>query len=212
MCSANPVGNLTKILAVPIVKHRPTILDKNQIGGLLRAIDNYQGSFTTRQAMKLLPHVFVRPFELRFATWEEFDFDRNLWIIPAARMKMKKTHVVPLSKQSLEILEELKSVKSTSEFLFPSIKSHLRPISENTLNSSLRIMGYEQDEMCAHGFRGMASSLLNETGKFRADVIERQLAHSEKNKTKAAYNRTEYLDERIDMMNWWSNLLDELKK
>ncbi len=211
MLTSNPVGNLTELLASPEVKHRPAILDKTRIGGLLRAIDDYQGIFTTRQAMKLLPHVFVRPGELRFAVWDEFDFEKKLWTIPAKRMKMKNTHVVPLSKQSLEILEELRAVKTNSNYLFPSTKSHLRAMSENTLNSSLRIMGYDQEEMCAHGFRSIASSLLNESGKFRFNVIERQLSHVEKSKTAKAYNRTEYLEERIDMMNWWSNFLDDLK-
>ena len=211
MCKYNPVGNITKTLATPIVKHRPALLDKKEIGGLLRAIDDYQGSFSTKQAMKLLPHVFVRPGELRFAEWSEFDLNKKIWTIPAQRMKMKSTHIVPLTRQSLKILQVLKLLKTNSNYLFPSVRSAKRPMSENTLNTSLRIMGYAQEEMCAHGFRSIASTLLNESGKFRPDVIERQLAHAERNKVRAAYHRAEYLDERIEMMQWWSNYLDDLK-
>ncbi len=210
-CKYNPVSSLTKALASPLTTNRAALTEKNQIGGLLRAIDGYDGHFWTRQALKLLSLVFLRPGEIRFAEWSEFDFELKTWIVPAEKMKMRNDHLVPLSRQVIELLEEIKSVKTNSKYLFPSIRSKDRPISDNTLNGALRRMGYKKEEMCAHGFRTIASSLLNESNQFRADVIERQLAHTEKNRVRAAYNRTEYLSERIEMMQWWADYLDTLK-
>ena len=173
-------------------------------------IDEYDGYFPLVCALKLAPLVFTRPTELRAAEWREFDFGKAEWRIPAERMKMRETHIVPLSKQALAILEELQKFSGNEKYLFPSIRSSVRPISEATMLNALRRMGYEKDEMSVHGFRSLASTLLNERG-YNRDWIERQLAHSERNGVRAAYNYAEYLPERRRMMQEWADYLDELK-
>jgi len=191
-------------------KHFSTLTDPKDIAGLLRAIDAYQGSFIVLCALKLAPRVFVRPGELRKAEWTEFNLDDAEWRIPAERMKMREIHIVPLAKQCVEILKELHPLTGTGKYLFPSVRSIARPISENTLNGALRRLGYTKEEICAHGFRSMASTLLNEQG-WNRDAIEKQLSHGERNEVRASYNFAQYLPERRKMMQSWADYLDSLK-
>ena len=165
----------------------------------------------TLKALQLAPLVFVRPGELRCAEWAEFDFDAALWRIPAARMKMKAAHLVPLSTQALTVLAELRELTGGGRFVFPGLVSAGRPMSENTVNAALRRLGYSGDEMTGHGFRSMAATRLNEMG-WHADAIERQLAHAETNKVREAYTHAaRYLDERTRMMQAWADYLDGLR-
>ncbi len=193
------------------VKHLPAITEPKRVGELLRAIDGYEGQPAVMQALRLAPLVFVRPGELRAAEWTEVDLDGAEWRIPAERMKMNETHIVPLSMQAIAIIEELHLVTGYGRFLFPSIRTNERPISENTLNAALRRLGYSKEEMTAHGFRTIASTQLNELG-WSPDVIELQLAHTERNKVRAAYNRAERLAERREMMQAWADYLDRLRE
>jgi integrase len=176
----------------------------------LRAIDGFTGSFTTRCALRLAALVFVRPGELRHAEWTEFDFDNAEWRIPAGKMKMKEQHIVPLSAQAIAILREIQPLTRVGRYVFPSERTGARPMSENTVNAALRRLGYSKDEMTGHGFRSMASTLLHELGLPHA-VIERQLAHGERNKVSAAYNFAEHLPERRKMMQQWADYLDKLR-
>lgn len=192
------------------VKHHATIIDPKEIGHLLRAMDNYQGYFPVACALKLSPLVFVRPSELRCAEWSEFDLDNAEWRIPAERMKMRRVHIVPLATQALEILRVLHAFNGYDQFLFPSVRTDLRPMSNNTVNAALRRLGYGKEEITGHGFRSMASTLLNEQG-WNPDAIERQLAHSEKNHVRAAYNFAEFMPERRKMMQAWADYLYNLK-
>jgi integrase len=180
-------------------------------GGLLRAIATYEGAPETRVALELLALTFVRPGELRAAEWAEFDFDAAVWAIPAEKMKMRRPHRVPLAPQALALLKELQTITGRHALLFPGMRSPNRPISENTLNAALRRLGYGKEEMTSHGFRAAASSLLNESGKWNPDAIEAQLAHVEGNAIRKAYARAEYWDERVRMMAWWADKLDELR-
>ncbi|MCC5796767.1 MAG: tyrosine-type recombinase/integrase [Methylophaga sp.] len=190
-------------------KHHASITDPKQIGGLLRAIQDYSGSFVTRCALGLAPYLFVRPGELRMAEWQEFDLDSAEWRIPSHKMKMRTVHIVPLSQQAMSILLELQPLTGGGKYLFPSSRTKARPMSENTINAALRRMGFSKDEMTGHGFRSMASTLLNEQG-WHKDAIERQLAHSERDGVRAAYNYAEYLPERKRMMQAWADYLDGL--
>lgn len=192
-------------------KHHASITDPRCVGELLRAIDHYHGSFVVTCALRLAPYVFVRPGELRYAEWGEFDFDKAEWRIPALRMKMKEQHLVPLSRQAIAIINEVRAVTGSGKYLFPSLTSNIRPISENTLNQALRRLGYSGDDMTSHGFRSMASTLLNEQGCNR-DAIERQLAHAERDEVRAAYNFAEFLPERRKMMQIWADYLDDLRQ
>jgi integrase len=193
------------------VTHRAAITTPAEVGALLRAIDAYEGHPVTLTALKLLPHVFVRPGELRHAEWREFDLDKAIWTIPAHKTKMRRVHSVPLSRQALAIIEGIETDATFSTYLFPSLRSAKRPMSENTINAALRRLGYAQDEMTGHGFRAMASTLLNEMGKWNPDAIERQLAHAEANAVRRAYTRGEYWHERVAMMQEWSDYLDQLR-
>lgn len=197
--------------ALPPVKtkHHASLTDAKQIGELLRAINGYSGYFPTQCALRFAPLVFVRPKELRSAEWSEFDLGNAEWRIPAEKMKMGILHIVPLSKQALAILEELKPFTGSGKYLFPSNRTKERPMSDNTINGALRRLGFTKDEMTGHGFRSMASTLLNEQG-WNRDAIERQLAHSEKDGVRAAYNYAEYLPERKKMMQSWADYLDGL--
>ena len=186
------------------------ITDPNKVGQLLRAIEDYDGQSTTQAALKLASYLFVRPGELRGAEWPEFDLERCEWRIPAERMKMREAHVVPLARQALEVLCELQTRTGEGRFVFPAIGKRDRPLSENTLNAALRRLGYLKDEMTAHGFRSIASTLLNEQG-WHPDLIELQLAHKERNKVRAAYNRAQRLEERRKMMQAWADYVDGLR-
>jgi integrase len=178
---------------------------------LLRAIEGYGGEIATGVALRLAPHVFVRPGELRQAEWTEIDLELAIWRIPAVRMKMRTQHQVPLSKQVVAMLKELQPYSGAGRFVFPSVLTPKRPMCENTLNTALRRMGYTHDEMTSHGFRTTASTLLNESGKWRVDVIERALAHGDSDQVRAAYNRAAMWSERVEMAQWWSDYLDTLR-
>lgn len=201
---------LKDILPAADVQHHASVTDPKAVGGLLRAIDGFTGAFTTRCALRLAALLFVRPGELRHAEWAEFDFDKAEWRIPAGKMKMREQHIVPLSIQAIGILREIQTVTAHGRYVFPSERGGSRPMSENTVNAALRRLGYAKHEMTGHGFRSMASTLLHELGLPHA-VIERQLAHGERNKVSAAYNFAEYLPERRKMMQQWADYLDQLK-
>jgi len=208
---SDPTRDLRGALIVPTVTHYGAIIDPERVGELLRAIEGYEGQPITRLAMQLAPHVFVRPGELRHAEWEEFDLDGALWTIPADKTKMRKDHRVPLSRQAIAILEDVSALTGPKGYVFPSIRTRTRPMSDNTINAGLRRLGYASDEMTAHGFRAMASTLLNECGKWHPDAIERALAHGDADKVRAAYHRGAHWDERVEMMQWWSDYLDQLR-
>ncbi|WP_206241690.1 tyrosine-type recombinase/integrase [Novosphingobium terrae] len=209
---SDPTRDLRGALLTPKVKHYGAVTEACRVGELLRAIDGFDGHMTTRLALKLSPHVFVRPGELRHACWEEINLDAALWTIPAEKMKMRKPHHVPLSLQSIALLEEAYEMTGPRGFVFPSIRSRKRPMSENTINAALRRLGYTTDEMTAHGFRAMASTLLNESGQWSYDAIERALAHGDTDRVRAAYHRGTHWKERVEMAQWWSDLLDALRQ
>ena len=214
----DPTGDIRGALPPPKERHHASIIEPKRIGELLRAIDGYEGFFVTKCALRLAPLVFVRPGELRKAQWPEIDFDRSEWRIPAERMKMREQHMVPLSEQAVDILRELEPLTNrlmpirpdAPRFVFPSARSRDRPMSENAVLAALRRMGYTKDEMTGHGFRSMASTQLHEQG-WNHQVIERQLAHAERNAVSAAYNFAEHLPERRKMMQAWADYLDALK-
>ncbi len=206
----DPAADLRGALPPAKEKHHAAITDPKDIGGLLRAIDGYRGSFVTQCGLRLAPLTFVRPGELRKAEWSEIDLEAAEWRIPTERMKMRATHIVPLSRQAAEALGELHALTGSGRYIFPSERTRGRPMSENTINAALRRMGYAKDEMTGHGFRSMASTLLNEQG-WNRDAIERQLAHGERDAVRAAYNYAEHLPERRRMMQAWADYLDGLK-
>jgi integrase len=206
----DPAGDLRGALTPKDVEHRAAITEPKRVGELLRAIDEYVGQPSTHYALKLAPYVFVRPGELRAAEWSEFDFERAEWRIPAERMKMGEMHIVPLASQAVDILRAIQPLTGSGRFVFPSLRTVTRPISEGTVNAALRRLGFSKEDMTGHGFRTMASTLLNEQG-WHPDLIELQLAHAERNKVRAAYNRAQRLDERRKMMKAWADYLDALK-
>lgn len=205
----DPSGDLRGALPPVKQKHYATITEPKAIGELLRAIAGYQGSFVAKCALRLAPLLFVRPGELRKAEWSEFNLDAAEWRIPAARMKMREQHIVPLSTQAVAILRELHPLTGHGRYVFPGARTNGRPMSENTINAALRRLGYQGNEMTGHGFRSMASTVLNEQGWHR-DAIERQLAHAERNAVRAAYNYAEHLPERRRMMQAWADYLEAL--
>jgi integrase len=209
---SDPTRDLKGALTAPTVTHYGAITDAKRAGELLRAIDGYEGQGFAKLALQFSPHVFVRPGELRHAEWSEIDLDGALWIIPAGKMKMRKPHHVPLSRQSVVLLREVYEASGPTGYVFPSIRTRSRPMSENTINAGLRRLGYTSDEMTAHGFRAMASTLLNESGKWHPDAIERALAHGDDDKVRAAYHRGAHWKERVEMAQWWSDHLDTLRK
>jgi integrase len=204
-------ADLRGALIAPKPVHRAAITGAKEAGGLLRALDAFEGHPNTKVASRLLPHVFVRPGELRYAEWVDFDFDKALWTIPPHKTKMRRAHTIPLSRQALAILASIEHEADYSRFLFPSLRSVDRPMSENTINAALRRMGFAQDEMTGHGFRAMAATLLNEMNLWHPDAIERQLAHCDNNAVRRAYTRGEYWDERVRMMQHWSDHIDFLR-
>lgn len=211
-CKEDPTTPLKGALTSHRAKHRAAIIEPAKLAGLLRAIDDFDGQATTRIALKLLLLVFTRPGELRNACWEEFDFKTAVWSIPAGRMKMRTPHFVPLSRQAIALLTELRGMTGNAKLLFPGNRSVLRPISENTLNAALRRMGFPKEEVTAHGFRGTASTLLNESGEFQWDAIERALSHQDRNEIRRAYNHSAYWQERVEMAQSWADYLDGLRE
>ena len=204
-------ADLRGALPQPPQRHHAAITDPREVAPLLRAIDGYQGHFMVRCALKLSPMLFVRPGELRHAEWAEIDLNEAIWCIPAEKMKVKQPHIVPLCHQAVEILTELKELTSTSRYVFPSTRSHTRPISDNTVNAALRYLGYDRETMTGHGFRAMARTILDEVLHVRPDYIEHQLAHAVRDPLGRAYNRTSHLEERRKMMQQWADYLDGLK-
>ena len=207
----NPVTDLRGALTSPKERHHAAITEPAALGGLLRAIDGYNGDPTTRAALKLAPLVFVRPGELRHAEWSEIDLDKAEWNIPAEKMKMRQPHLVPLCDQAVAILGELHALTGRGQYVFPGGRSPRRPMSNNALTAALRRMGYDGDTMTAHGFRASARTLLDEGLGFRPDYIEHQLAHAVRDPNGRAYNRTAHLPERRKMMQAWADYLDALR-
>jgi integrase len=208
----DPTAALRGALASPVVRHRAAIVAPAAFGGLLRTIDDYQGMPEVRAGLQLLALTFVRPGELRAAKWAEFDLDKAVWTIPAERAKMRRPHCVPLSRQTIAVLTRLRKITGHASLILPGARGRNRPLSENTLNSALRRLGYTKEEMTSHGFRAAASSILNECGKWNPDAIEAQLAHVEGNAVRRAYARSEFWDERVKMMDWWADKLDQLRR
>jgi len=207
----DPSADLKGALPPARPKHLPAITDPEKVGGLLRAIDGYKGSFVTRCALKLAPLLFVRPGELRKAEWAEIDLEAAEWNIPAEKMKTRQPHLVPLSRQAVDILRELDPLTGSGRYVFPSPRTPKRPMSSNGVLSALRRMGFEKDEMSGHGFRAMARTILDEVLQVRPDFIEHQLAHAVRDPLGRAYNRTAHLPERRRMMQTWADYLDGLK-
>jgi integrase len=208
----DPAADLRGALPPDKGGHHAAITEPKAIGSLLRALHDYQGSVITRCALCLAPLFFVRPGELRKAEWIEIDWESTSWNIPAARMKMKEPHLVPLSRQAVEILKELRPLTGRSPYLFPSPRTHTRPMSDNAVLSALRRMGFGKDEMTGHGFRAMARTVLDEVLHVRPDYIEHQLAHAVRDPNGRAYNRTAHLPGRRKMMQDWADYLDKLRE
>ena len=204
-------SDLRGALITPKVEHLAAITTPKEAGALLRSIEGYTGHGITALALRLSPHLFVRPGELRQAEWNEVDAGSAIWAIPPEKMKMRRSHRVPLSRQVMAHLEQLHDLTGHGRFLFPSFRSPKQCMSENTVNAALRRLGYSQQEMTAHGFRAMAATLLNEMGVWNPDAIERQLAHLDASTVRRAYTRGEYWDERVRMMQHWSDHLDQLR-
>jgi integrase len=200
-------GALTSVQS----QHFAAIIDPKAVGELLLSLDSYRGQPAVCYALKLAPILFVRPGELRHAEWSEFDLEGKNpeWRIPAEKMKMGTPHIVPLAHQALELVRELRTI-STGRYLFPSLRTGARPMSENTVNAALTRLGYTGEMQVGHGFRTIASTMLNELG-WHPDLIELQLSHQERNKVRAAYNQAQRLDERRKMMQAWADHLDTLR-
>ncbi|MCA0909813.1 tyrosine-type recombinase/integrase [Qipengyuania gaetbuli] len=210
-CKADPTSMLKGALVTPRATHYAAILEPRELGGLLRAIDDYTGYIVTKFALQIAPHVFVRPGELRHAEWHEFDLIDGVWKIPAGKMKARRPHAVPLSKQVVGYLTDLAELLGYEGYVFPSARSSKRPMSENTLNAAFRRMGFSKEEVTAHGLRATASTLLNESGLWNPDAIERALSHGDSNAVRGIYHRGKHWDERVRMAQWWSDHLDELR-
>jgi len=210
LCKHDPAAMLGGALATPIVTHHAAVLEPHQLGEVLRSIDDYAGSIVVKIAMQLLPHVFLRPGELRQGKWTEVDFDEAVWRIPAERTKLRRPHSVPLSLQSVKLLKTLREHTGWRDYMFPAQSSLKKPMCENAMNSAYRRMGFGKDVVTSHGFRATASTLLNESGKWHPDAIERALAHGHSNAVRGAYARGQYWDERVAMAQWWSDYLERL--
>jgi integrase len=208
----DPTTALRGALVTPTVTPRAAIVAPKAFGGLLRAIEDYKGAPETIAALELLALTFVRPGELRAAEWTEFDLESATWEIPAGRMKMRRPHRVPLAPRAVAIIKQLRRLAGHDKFLFPSVRSSARCMSENTLNAALRRMGFKNEDMTSHGFRASASSMLNESGLWNADAVERQLAHVDPDSVRRAYARADYWDERVRMMAWWADRCEELRR
>ncbi len=208
---SDPSRDLRGALPPVKPKHHASITDAKGVAALLRDMADYQGSFVTASALRLAPLLFVRPGELRHAEWSEIDLEVAEWRIPAPKMKARVQHIVPLATQAVEVFKELQALTGRGRFVFPGVRSSQRPMSENTVNAALRRMGYEKTQMTGHGFRSIASTMLNEQGWHR-DAIERQLAHGERDSVRAAYNYAEHLPERRRMMQAWADYLEGLQR
>jgi integrase len=211
-CSRDVTQDYKGMLKSAKPQHMPTLTDKEEIGELLRDMDNYHGTIIVKTALLISAYVFVRPSELANSKWSYIDFEKSHWLIPAKYMKMKRDHLIPFPHQVKTLLEALIPITGNGDYLFPNEKDQEKPMHSETVNKTLRRIkgGKYIDRMVSHGFRGMASTILNEN-KFRGDVVEKQLAHQERNKVRGAYNHAEYLEERTEMMQWYADYLDKLK-
>lgn len=209
--SSDPSRDLRGALPPVKPKHHASITDRAGVSTLLQDLAGYQGSLVVACALRLAPLLFVRPGELRHAEWKEIDFEVAEWRIPAAKMKARVQHIVPLATQAIAAFRELQPFTGRGKYVFPSVRTSNRPMSENTVNAALRRMGYTREQMTGHGFRSIASTMLNEQGWHR-DAIERQLAHGERDSVRAAYNYAEHLAERRRMMQAWADYLDALQR
>jgi integrase len=207
----NPAAGLVGTIKPVKHKHMAAPTEPKAVAELLKAIEDFSGSFVVKCALRLAPMLFVRPGELRKAEWSEFNLDDAVWNIPAEKMKMRQPHLVPLSRQTLQVLKELHPLTGNGKYLFPCRRSTLTPMSDNTINASLRRLGFERDEITGHGFRAMARTMLHEILHFTPDAIEAQLAHAVPDRLGRAYNRTQFIAERTKMMQTWADYLDELK-
>jgi len=208
----DPAQLLLGALVQPKAKHFAAITDPAEFGALLRAIEDYSGDPSVMHALRLTPHLFQRPGELRQMEWVEINFEKAVWTLPPDKMKMRHAHAVPLSGQAIVILRSMQWLSGKGKYVFPSVRTRSRPISENTINASLRRMGFTKEQMTAHGFRTSASSLLNESGKWNPDAIERALAHMVSGEIRRIYNQSAYWAERVAMAQWWSDYLVELRE
>jgi len=206
----NPAFGLTKALQSPTPKKMAALTNPAEVGGLMRAIHGYHGGEIVRCALRFSAYTFCRPGEIRTAEWSEINWPKAEWRIPAAKTKMKRDHIVPLASQTIKMLQEVYVLTGSGRYVFPSLRAD-KPMSNNTVNAAIRYMGYAKSQMCAHGFRAMASSLLHENG-FEHDVIELQLSHQRKDKIAGVYDRSQRLKERRQMMTWYADYLDELEK
>ena len=210
LAKSDPSRDLRGALPAWKPEHYPTITDPREVGQLLLDIDSHRGGLITKAALKLAPLLFVRPGELRQAEWSETNLDNAEWRIPAAKMKGRVMHIVPLATQAVALLQELQALTGDGRWVFPGNRTNGEPMSENTVNAALRRLGYDRATITAHGFRGMASTMLHERG-WSSDVVERQLSHAERNAVKAAYNHAEHLPRRREMMQEWADYLDTLR-
>lgn len=204
-------ADLKGALKNPVTKHFPSITEPLEVGRLMVAIDNYHGTNIVKAALKLSPLLFCRPGELRHLEWNEVSFEQERIEIPAEKMKMREAHIIPLSQQSLEVLQEIHPLTGHAKYVFPSPRGQSRPLSENGVRTALRALGYDNETLTPHGFRAMARTLLDEALGFRVEWIEQQLAHAVKDANGRAYNRTKHLPQRIEMMQKWADYLDTLR-
>lgn len=207
----DPTFALRGALQRHVPTSHPAITDKTELGGLLRALDGYRGWPSLAAALQIQALCFARPGETRTMEWSELDLENAKWVIPAEKTKMRKAHEVPLSIQALEQITDMRALRENGKFVFPSMMSGKKLLSENSMNSVIRRIGYTRDQHTAHGFRSTASTILNESGIFSADAIEMQLSHQDINTIRRVYNRAAYWDERVRMMQWWADLLDTLR-
>lgn len=207
----DPTGGLKGALTAPTVRHRPALTDRDAFAGLLRAVWGYEGQPETKAALQLMVYLYPRPGELRQAEWAEFDLGNAEWTIPATRAKMRRAHRKPLPPQAVTVLRDLHRLNGDGRLAFPSVRSRLRPISENTLNAALRRLGYSTDQATSHGFRASASSLLNESGKWQPDAIEAELGHVGADEVRKAYHRATYWEARVEMSAWWADEIDRMR-
>ncbi|MHA3114315.1 tyrosine-type recombinase/integrase [Acinetobacter sp. ANC 4193] len=214
LCERDPTQDLRGAIKTPRAKHMAALVEPKDFALLLQDIDHYEGSATTRYALRIAPLVFVRPGELRHAKWQDIDLEKGLWCYtpPKTKLKTGVQHIVPLSTQVIHLLSELSQItRHKSEYVFPAMTSNLKPMSENTINQALRRLGYTSEQVCGHGFRASARTILEEVLDFPIELIEQQLAHQVKDMHGRAYNRTKHLEKRKVMMQQWANYCDGLK-
>jgi len=211
LIEGDPTRDLSGALAPKKTKHHAAITNPAEVGRLLRDITSYEGTYIVRALLGITPLLFQRPGEIRQMEWQEIDFEKHLWEIPASKMKMKEPHIVPLCEQAIEILQDIHPLTSWGQYVFSNERSRKKPVSDGTVNKALRNMGYTKDQMTAHGFRAMARTLLDEVLEFPPHLIEQQISHAVRDPLGRAYNRTSHLPQRVKMMQIWSDYLDKLK-